>query len=78
MFQFAVCLHCQRKSVLTALKKRNLRWDKGDCNLYYHVTGELFQNLQVPYEILEMTNGVDCGNNNNNDRLTAFDPGQPG
>ena len=42
-------------------KNSTLRWDKWDCNLYYHVTSELFQNLQVLYELLEMTNGVDCG-----------------
>jgi len=52
---------CYSTKETESLKNSTLRWDKGDCNLYYHVTGELFQNLQVPYELLEMTNGVDCG-----------------
>jgi len=28
--------------------------------------------------VLELENILDKNNNNNNDRLTAFDPGQPG
>jgi len=29
-----------------------LRWDKEDVNLYYHITGESLQRLEIPYELL--------------------------
>jgi len=29
-----------------------LRWDKGDVTLYYHITGQLLQQLHVPYYLL--------------------------
>jgi len=38
--------------------------------------------MYILYRFWDITNYVDCEdmtyNNNNNDRLTAFDPGQPG
>jgi len=35
------------------------------------------QNVSTKYQISAKTTNM-CNNNNNNDRLTAFDPGQPG
>ena len=29
-----------------------LRWDKGDISMYYHLTGQLLQQLHVPFDLL--------------------------
>ena len=37
-----------------------LRWDKGNTDLYYYRTGEMLQDLSVPYELLGQCKGSDC------------------
>ena len=44
----------------------------------YLLENDLFPDLQSAYRSNHSTETAVLNNNNNNDRLTAFDPGQPG